>query len=262
MKLPHLIVPFLAALMASSVHAQTTFLIDFDNDDQGNALMAGAVNLATNEPYRNLFSTGVGVRLSTGKPSTEPLNLYDTEGTGGKDNDLERNSEPIANPGAYAGGSHPTFNYGNVLIINTDNNLATPNDEANGGFIALNFDVSLVNFGFDFIDLDSANNGSITFLDVSSGNQRTVAFADFEDVVGAPFRRTDVTFGDRHANRVLNISAADLGLTSFDEVKFNLLSSGGIGTIYGTTAFTQVPEPSMPAILAGSIAILGILRRR
>ncbi|MGJ8642839.1 MAG: hypothetical protein ACSHX9_05485 [Luteolibacter sp.] len=257
MKRPQLITAILAALTASSF-AQTSFVIDFEHDDQGNQLIAGSVDLAANEPYRNLFGKGSGVQLSTNNPENMPLNLYNTEGTGGADDDLERNS---TGSGLWAGGSDLKLLVNNALIINTDTNLATPNDDGMGGDMILNFDVALNSFGFDFIDLDSAANGSITFLDSSSGTSRTVSFADFEDTPDARLARTGVAFGDRHANRVLNIGANELRMSSFDQVTFSLLSSGGIGTIYGTTV-TPVPEPTAPSILLGGLALLVLIRRR
>ncbi len=261
MKRSHLILRAIAVLIAPAASAQSTFFIDFQTDDQGNPLDAGSVDLATNEPYRNLFGTGVGVRLSTDNPTNRPLNLYNTEGIGGADDDLERNSDPQS-PGQWAGGSDLDLIVENVLIINTNSDLANPNDHGGGGQITLNFDVGLVEFGFDFIDLDQADSGSITFLDVSTGSVATVNFSDFEDGASAPFGRSGVSFGNRHANRVLDLTAEDLGLTSFDEVQFNLSSSGGIGTVYGTTVPGAVPEPSMPAMLLGSMTVLGFLRRR
>lgn len=255
MKHPLMVAVVAAILLAPSAFSQT-FSIDFQTNDQNQALVAGSVNLAANEPYRNFFGSGVGVRLSTDAPSSEPLNLYDTEGTNGADDDLERNS---TGTGLYAGGSNPGLNYGNVLIINTDNNISTPNDEANGGKIGLHFDVSLSEFGFDFIDMDTSAGSSVTFTDTIGGSGSTiVTFAQFEDGAGGVFERSNVSFGNRHANRILNVTAADLGLTSFDEITFSLNSSGGIGTIYGTA----IPEPNSAAMLLGGLATLALFRRR
>ncbi|MEP5672108.1 MAG: PEP-CTERM sorting domain-containing protein [Luteolibacter sp.] len=214
------------------------------------------MDLATNEPYRNLFAPGVGVRLSTDNPGSNPLNLYDTEGTGGADDDLERNS---TGSGLWAGGSHLGLVVNNVLIINTNTDLTTPNDAAAGGTMVLDFDLSLSEFGFDFIDLDTSANGSITFSDISGGSgSTTIGFAQFEQGYGGVFERANVTFGDRYANRVLGITASDLGLTSFDRVSFNLTSSGGIGTIYATT----VPEPSTSLVAILGLAGMALSRKR
>ncbi len=259
MKFFYLIFRTIVVLIAPAASAQTSFYIDFDTDDQSNALVAGSVDLATNEPYRDLFAPGVGVRLATNNPVGKPLNIYNSEQVGGADDDLERDSKDTDE---WAGGSDLDLVVDNVLIINTNSDLSTPNDSAGGGQMKLDFDVSLIEFGFDFIDLDTSDNGSITFLNTASGVSTTVDFEDFEDGASVPFGRSGVSFGDRHANRVLNVTAADLGLTSFDEVSFNLLSSGGIGTIYGTTEITTVPDPSVPSILLGGLAMLGLCRRR
>ncbi|WP_411826460.1 hypothetical protein [Luteolibacter sp. AS25] len=221
--------------ISSALFAQSTFFLDFEKDDQGNTLTAGIADITINEPYRNFFSAGVGVRLSTNDPSNFPLNIYDTEGSTLQDDDLERNS---TGTGMWEGGNDLNLVVGNALIVNRDTTITTPNDSGLGGDIILNFDISLSQFGFDFIDLDRAANGRITFTDTASGAVQTIEFIEFE--TGGAFERTGVSFGDRHANQVLNITAADIGLTSFDEVKFSLDSSGGIGTIYATT----IPEPS------------------
>ncbi|MGJ8632869.1 MAG: hypothetical protein ACSHX7_03035 [Luteolibacter sp.] len=260
----HSITVVVFGFLCLSSNGQTSFLIDFETDDQGAVLEAGSVDLGTNEPYRNIFGSGSGVTLSTDSPTERPLNLYDTEGTGGLDPDLERNS---TGSGQWAGGSNLDLMVGNVLIINTNTDLGTPNDYGFGGVLTFDFDVQLSEFGFHFIDLDSATNGSVTFAD-GLGNSTTLQFEDFEETstytlpaTGASFATTGVSFGNRFANEISEITASDLGLSSFNSVTFNLTGSGAIGTVFGTTLVT-VPETSSSCLVMFSVILLASRRKR
>jgi hypothetical protein len=83
----------------------------------------------------------------------------------------------------------------------------------------------------------------------------SIVFTEFEDGSGTIHETTDVQFGNRHANSVLDITATEIGLPQFDRVTFDLSSSGGIGATY----FETIPEPGSLILLAGLLA--GLARR-
>ncbi|MEO1592370.1 MAG: hypothetical protein AAFU71_13930 [Cyanobacteria bacterium J06632_22] len=72
------------------------------------------------------------------------LRLYDTEGRGGQDSDLE------------TGSGYGTTGQGNALIIQKhgNRNSANPNDDANGGEIHMDFDTNIDFEGFTLIDVE------------------------------------------------------------------------------------------------------------
>ncbi|NNE91739.1 MAG: PEP-CTERM sorting domain-containing protein [Verrucomicrobiales bacterium] len=239
-----------ALIPCSNTTAQTTYQIDFETDQDGNPMTAGVTDLRVVNPYNELFGTASGVHLSTNSPSNRPLNLYDSEGTGGADTDLERSH---GGTGDWDGGNLTATVLGqpegyileNLLIINTNTNISVPNDHGSGGTLTLNFDIALSSFGFEFVDLDSGLNATLVFTNTATSNSQSISFADFEQGSGSIHETPNVLFGDRHANRVLGIEASELGLAQFDKVDFVMTSSGGIGTV----EFQTVPEPSSAILL-------------
>ncbi|MEO0731255.1 MAG: SdrD B-like domain-containing protein [Bacteroidota bacterium] len=209
-----------------------SFIIDFETDENSNPLVAGAVDIFNDQPYANVFGNGDGLTFSTNNQSTNPLNLYDTDGTGGNDADLEFNG---AGTNMWTAGNIITEMIGNVLIINADTDIADPNDFAGGGEIIVDSDLPLGRFAFEMVDLDLPVQGNVTFTNTALGTSETVNFADFEQGSGSPFAVLGVIFGDRTANRVVSATAEALGLPSFDRVVFDLPSqSGAIGVICAT----------------------------
>ncbi|PHI21303.1 hypothetical protein CEQ90_02575 [Lewinellaceae bacterium SD302] len=209
-----------------------SYLADFETDDMGNPLVAGAANVFVDQPYANLYGPGEGLRFSTNDQANHPLNLYNTDGTGGADPDLERNS---AGTNQWDNGNIITEMLGNVLIINQTADISQPNDFAGGGDLIVNSDLPLGRFAFDLIDLEPANLGSVTFASTLTGGSVTIPFSDFEAGSGSTFEVDGVVFGDRTANRIISVTADSLGLPSFDSIVFNLPSqSGAIGVICAT----------------------------
>ncbi|MEM6910504.1 MAG: PEP-CTERM sorting domain-containing protein [Verrucomicrobiota bacterium] len=234
-----------------SAHSEV-FAIGFDFDEDGAPLQAGVVDLAANQPYQNIFGPGLGLTVSTDNPSSRPLNLYNSEGTGGSDDDLER----LHGGGtSWAEGNLGSTAVGNLLIVNEDTDLDDPDDDAAGGTIRFEFDLAIQQFAFDFIDMDKATDAEVIFTDNVSGSFVTIGFEEFEDGFGGIWETSGVSFGDRAGNRIEGISAEKLGLDSFDEIEFVLSSSGGIGSLF----VTPVPEPSSALLLSFSSLLL--LRR-
>ena len=129
------------------------------------------------------------------------------------------------------------------------------------GTINLAFDAPLQSFGFTIVDVEGPEEfGTDTgfFLDFLSNGQDIATF-DFADFIteGSDLFDPSIAFGDRSANQIQPITAAQLGVDGFDEVRISL---GGSAILAQVTA-TAVPTPS--AALAG-LALLGAgaLRRR
>lgn len=213
----------------SALNSQT-FVLNFETDDAGNALVAGTTDVAATQPYANLFEMGSGVTFSTDDPTNRPLNIYDSEGDSGQDPDLERNEEGT---GLWAGGNLTNEQLFNLLIVNRNANIAVPNDNASGGEITLSSDRMLTAFSFSFVDLDGGRvaSSSIVFTNTLTNETATIGFADLEDGSGSVHSTPNVEFGDRHGNQVNSVTASDLGISEFNQVVFIQSGSGGIGSI-------------------------------
>ena len=154
----------LAAVYASSVSlvSAASVLIDFNTDDAGAILLAGTgpgsntgisigtagdgtptgvtTNPTKTQPYRNIYSSlGVGIGGITFTDTTNVLTLYNSDGNGGNDEDLE------ANGGFSGGNGNSTGGYGNLLIHQTNNagqagvnDVDDPNDDGDGGSLVIN----------------------------------------------------------------------------------------------------------------------------
>ncbi|MEM9481894.1 MAG: hypothetical protein AAGA58_19765, partial [Verrucomicrobiota bacterium] len=244
---------FLSIFLLKHSSQAAPFVIDFDRDESGNLLTAGTTDLRITDPYANLFSPGLGVLLSTENETTNPLNLYDSEDDDGADNDLERS------PGTWAGGSEVSTVFDNLLIVNSNSTISIPNDHGIGGQMTLDFGLALLSFGFDFVDLDSSANATLILYSSATNSSVSIPFADFEEGSGSIHETPSVLFGDRHANSIRDITAAEIGLQSFDRVTFSLVSSGGIGTAF----FDTVPEPNTGlTLLFSAMALIHFRPRR
>ena len=213
-----------------------------------NAQAAGT-NISTQQPYTDIFGPGSGIMFSHN--TSRPLTLYDTEGVGGEDPDLERNNTasspfppapatPI--PGYWSQGNLGSTSVGNGLIIHANPNdantnpISMPNDwappQGQIGDITIMSDLFLANFAFDFIDFENCDEGDVVVENSLTGQSATISFCDFEGDSGKPSSDPGVKFGDRAGNRITDVakSGAVIGFL-FDKITYQLGGSGSVGAI-------------------------------
>ena len=145
----------------------------------------------------------------------------------------------LYNTNAGAGGADPDLigaNTGNGLIVQ-ENAGGVPDDSV-GGVITFDFEAPLVEFSATLLDFESVNT-ALVFTDTSTGTSVVVSYADLLNS-GSPFFQPGAVLGDGNVLVMSNpITAADLGLTNFDQVAFDTsgiptggaATSGGIDTI-------------------------------
>jgi hypothetical protein len=189
---------------------------------------------------------------------------FDTRLTGTHDDDLE---DPWT-----VGNLAPFTVLGNAMIIaensvdsNHDGLFDTPDDEGSrpAGAITIHFKQAQTSLGFDLIDVDGpiefdATKGYVSFR--NSGKEvGRVGFGDFVTPTSRFYDPT-VVYQNRSANRIKPITAASLGVRSFNEVLFNYGGSMAVDNI----AFTPVgvPEPGTIGLVALGYAGVAMRRRR
>ncbi|MEM6696951.1 MAG: SdrD B-like domain-containing protein, partial [Bacteroidota bacterium] len=209
-------------------------VVDFDTAPDGTPLVSGTTDIEAEQPYANIFGAGSGVMFSTNDPTNKPLNLYDSEDPIGLDPDLERNDD---GDGFWEAGNLANQPLFNLLIINQTSDLSQPNDNSGGGMIMSSANQFLDAFSFDVVDLDDAEMGDaeIVFENTVTGETATLNLDVFEDVASntSPFKVLGVTYIERSANRISDITAEELGISSFNKITFNLNNGVtlGIGSI-------------------------------
>ena len=226
------------------------------------------------QPYESIYSTlGVGIGGITFTDPTNLLTLYNSDGSGGLDDDLESEN--------FVGGNATSRTFGNVLIHQTNldpratasvNNVSTPNDDRDGGNLVIFSDLPLTEFSFSYLDLDEVANdadipSTITFTDTVGNESVTINFADLEGASSSDFRTPGVDFGDHNANDVGAITLAELqrvnsALTQFNEITIFTTGSGGLAEFSVETLVVPVPEPSSSLLIALGALSFTLRRRR
>ena len=172
---------------------------------------------------------------------------FDSNASDTRDPDLEFGN------GWSGGNLAPDTRLGNMLIIQ-ENNIGCgdgvcnePDDEGGrpAGSLVFQFDVSVLSFGFDLVDVEDTNseNGSITFYD--GFETLTIDMSTF---------LAGYELGDNSANQVAPFVVAELaGIDEIDRVDINLGGSGAVDNV----TFLPIPEPSTALLLGAALLALG-----
>jgi hypothetical protein len=176
---------------------------------------------------------------------------FDSRLSSTRDPDLEAGSGGATR---WSGGNLEGQELGLMLILQenstgcqADGICNLPDDEGRrpAGTFSFTFsDASVLDFGFDLVDVENTNmeNGAVTFF--SGTNSHSIDFAVL---------LAGLELGDNTANRIAPILASEIaGLQSFDRVVIELGGSGAVDNI----VYTPVPEPSTAVLLA--IGLLGL----
>ena len=136
--------------------------------------------------------------------------------------------------------------------------------ERPAGTLIFDFDSPLDSFGFTVVDVEGPEEfvtDTGFFIEFLSGGD-VITEIDFEQFVnsGSDFFDPNIAFGNRSANRIAPITAAQLGVASFDEVQVSLGGSSIVAQITVNEAATAVPSPTAAA--AGLALLGGLLARR
>jgi hypothetical protein len=189
------------------------------------------------------------------------------------DNDLKG---PLWAGGNIAGLTDSEQELGNLLIIaeNTvdmlpgspDGRVDDPDDEASrpiAGSIWFDFATPVTSFGFDLVDVEGpveygADSGYFAaFYDDETNLLGKIGFGEFVNPSSQYYDST-VAYGNNTANRIEPITAADLGVTSFNVVEISFGGSAGLDNVNST----PVPEPATMLLLGtGLVGLVGFRKK-
>lgn len=200
-------------------------------------------------------SHGIGIAAVNPNRSHDVATLYDSLGSGGADTDLE-------GP-AWSGGNLAAdgVRLGNVLIIaeniddaNNDGIIDSPDDEGNrpSGSLILEFSTAQMQLGFDVVDLEDDELGSIE-LWLNGSLEETINFADFLDS-NSEYYDASVDFGDNHANRLMPLTPERS--LAYDRLVINLGGSAAVDNV-----FYAIPAPSGIALAGLGLGLVARRRR-
>lgn len=225
--------------------ASSASAIDFDSLAHG--------EIATNQ----FAAQGVTISADNFHQGFDYAIGFDTRESGTRDDDLEAGSAPFWSGGNLAGQAL------DVILVLQENDVGCgdgvcdlPDDEGGrpAGNLIFDFDVALVAFGFDVVDVESAmaENGMVHFfVDGDDTPEATVSFMDFV-TSGTDFYDPTIVFGNNAANRFAPITAERLGIGAFDRVIIEMGGSGGVDNLQ-----MAVPEPGTGLLMGLALACGG-----
>ena len=237
-------------MCAGGAIASPIVIQDFDSLVHGEIVYDAAQPLVGGQ-----FEPFITITGSNPNRSHDIVAAYDTlVDPPGADPDLE-------GPPWSGGNLAPNAILGRVLIIAENDNgsgdgiLDSPDDEGRrpSGYINFQFSAPIDCFGFDVIDIEGMVEDSMLEFYSGGGFVGSVNLGEFTDNLSTYYDPT-VTFGNNYANRIAPITAASLGVASFDEVRIQVGGSSGWDRIV-------VPAPGSIALL-GLAGIAGTRRRR
>jgi hypothetical protein len=240
----------LPLLLAREAHPIT---LSFDTLDHG-------------EIVNTQFTGDFGVTISADNVGGGPdlAIAFDSLQSGTRDPDLEGPS--------WAGGNLDEETVlGRLLIIaengiddNGDLRIDRPDDEGSrpAGSLLFEFQVPILSFGFDLVDVEGpeefgADSGFVAVFFGENGTELArVGFGQFVDS-DSSFFVEGVTFGNRTANRIPEITAEALGIEQFNKVEIDLGGSSAVDNV----TFQPIPEPSTFVLLGLGLALSSLPRR-
>ena len=240
--------PAVADIITFSGAHGDVFYSDLDGDGtpdagfDGTGLLPG-VTVTVDNPNRS-FDLGV---------------IFDTTyGGSTTDDDL---LGPAWTGGGNLAASSPTI--GGIAIIQenttgflpgSNTSVSDPDDEGSrpAGTILFAFDTPIHSFGFDIVDVEGEVEAFSAIHLLSGGGMTTVPFSSFLT------RDATVSFGNNSLNRIVPLTAAELGTGPWDSVAIQVGGSAGLDNV----TFERVPEPSTLLLLGIGLAAVGVRRYR
>ena len=246
-----LLAAFLLPLLEAGAAHSTT--LTFDTIDHGEIVT---------DQFADPF--GVSIRAVNVGRGPDLAIGFDSLKTGTRDSDLEGPT--------WAGGNLAPDTVLRTLLIIAENGIKdddglidNPDDEGSrpAGSILFEFEVPILSFGFDLIDVEGPeefgeDSGFVAVFygegDVELGR---VGFGEFVDA-GSPFFVAGAAFGNNTANRIPQITAEALALEQFKTVEINMGGSGAVDNI----TFEPIPEPSTFVLFGAGLALTALASRR
>ena len=211
-----------------------------------------------------LSSDGVRIRGANFKGGPNLAIIFDSRRTGTADPDLQS---------PWAGGNlRGSTASGNILILaenavdaNHDGLIDSPDDQGSAagsaGELRFAFTRKLASVALDLIDVDGPAEAAVGYIGfrLNGAEKARVRFSAFTDPASRYFDPT-VRYGDRFANRIAPITAAELGIAAFDEVVVDTGLCCAVDKVQ--VEFSPVPVPEPSAVSAGIVLAVGTLLRR